>query len=425
VKCDVENLSATRVKLIVELPAAELQPYINEAFKKISSQVNIPGFRRGKVPARIIEQRLGRGAVLEEAINAAVPKTYEAAIAESGVVPVNQPTIDVTEIAENDDVSFTAEVDIRPEFELPDYSAIEVTVDPAVVTDEDVAEQLDNLRGRFATLVDVDRPAARGDLVLVDITGEVDGVEIEEMAGQAISFEVGGQDMIPGFTEAVAGTSEGETAEFKFVPEAGEHEGKDVNVRAVVTKVRERNLPAADDDFASLASEFDTIDELTADIRARLGRIKRLEQGMQARAKVHDSLLESVDIPVPQSLLDAELADHFQDGHGDEDHHAEFEGEALARIRSMFILDKIAETEQLSVSQEEINAWVVQQSSRYQMTPDQFASALVQAGQVQMAVSEARRGKALAFVMEKVVIRDTDGTAVDLGALDADLQTSS
>lgn len=423
-KSDVESLSPTRVKMTVDLPAAELTPYVDAAYKKIAGSVNIPGFRRGKVPARIIEQRFGRGAVLEEAVNEAIPKAYEKAVEEAGVFPVGQPEIDVKEFGESEDLSFTAEVDIRPEFELPDYSTLTVTVDSAVPSDEDVAEQLDSLRARFATLVEVDRPAAEGDVLLIDIAGECEGAEVADLAAQALSFDVGGEEMLPGFTEAVLGSSAGEVRKFSFPAEAGEYAGKEIDVTVTVNKVRERDLPPADDDFAQLASEFDTIDELTDDIRNRVSRVKRLEQGMQARALVHDALLDLVDIPLPDSLVQSELADHFHDGHGDDEHKAEFETEARARIKSTFLLDKVADVEKISVSQEEISAWLIQQASRYQMSPDQFADALVKAGQVQVAISEARRAKALAVVMEKATIVDEAGNVVDLEKLNTDLEGS-
>lgn len=421
-KSDVESLSPTRVKLTVELPAAELAPHIDAAFKKIAGQVNIPGFRRGKVPARIIEQRFGRGAVLEEALNAAIPAAYDQAVDAAGLFPVGQPELDVQELSDTEDVSFTAEVDIRPDFDLPDYSAMTVTVEDVVVSDEDVAEQLDGLRGRFATLTDVDRPAAQGDVLQVDISATSDGEEVPELAATAMSFEVGGDMTLPGFSEAVIGAVAGEQRSFQFTPEGGERVGQPIEVSVTVQAVRERSLPAADDDFAALASEFDTIDELTEDIRTRIGRVKRLEQGMQARSRVHDALLELVDIPVPQSLLDAELSDHFDDGHGDDAHRAEFEDEARTKIRSMFILDRIADEQELKVSQEEMSAWLIQQASRYQMSPDQFADALVKAGQVQLAFTEARRAKALAYVMDHAKVVDEAGNAVDLEAINNELR---
>jgi trigger factor len=238
----------------------------------------------------------------------------------------------------------------------------------------------------------------------------------------ALSFEVGGkEEPLPGFDDAVRGAVADDVRSFSFPAEAGQYEGKDIDVTVTVTTVRERELPAADDDFALMASEFDTMDELTDDVRSRLVRMKRVEQGVQARTKLHEQLVDSVDFPLPESLIARELEEHFHDGHGDEDHKAEFESEARGRIKSAILLDRIAEENELTVAQEELSAWLMQQAPRYGMTPDQFANELVQAGQVQMAVTEVRRAKALAFVMEKAKIVDPSGTEVDLDALNADL----
>jgi trigger factor len=238
----------------------------------------------------------------------------------------------------------------------------------------------------------------------------------------ALSFEVGGkEEPLPGFDDAVRGAVADDVRSFSFPAEAGQYEGKDIDVTVTVTTVRERELPAADDDFALMASEFDTMDELTDDVRTRLVRMKRVEQGVQARTKLHEQLVDSVDFPLPESLIARELEEHFHDNHGDEDHKAEFESEARGRIKSAILLDRIAEENELTVAQEELSAWLMQQAPRYGMTPDQFANELVQAGQVQMAVTEVRRAKALAFVMEKAKIVDPAGTEVDLDALNADL----
>ena len=424
-KSDVETLSPTRVKLTVDLPFQEIQPHLNAAYKRIGSQVTVPGFRKGKVPARVIDQRFGRALVLEEAVNEAVPAAFDAAVAENKLKVVGNPDFDIKELNDGQNLEFTVEVDVRPEFDLPDLDAIVVEVDGADVSDEDVAEQVDGLRTRFATLTDVERAAEDGDVLLVDLAGACEGAEVEDLNASALSFEVGGrEEPLPGFDAAVRGASAGDVVTFSFPAEAGQYAGKDIDVTVTVQKVRERELPAADDDFAMMASEFDTMAELEADIRDRVSRAKRMEQGVQARSRLHDQLVDSVDFPLPQSLLDRELEEHFHDGHGDEGHHAEFEEQARGRIKSAILLDRIAEENELQVAQEELSAWLYQQAPRYGMTPDQFANELVKAGQVQMAVTEVRRGKALAFVLEKARIVDPAGAEIDLEALNADLMAA-
>jgi trigger factor len=422
VKSDVETLSPTRVKLTVDLPFEELAPHLDAAYKRIAAQVTVPGFRKGKVPARVIDQRFGRAVVLEEAVSEAVPAAFDAVVKENDLKPVGTPDFDVQELNEGQNLAFTVEVDVRPEFELPDLGSLRVEVDSAAPSDEEVTEQLDALRTRFATLTDVDRPAQDGDVLLVDLSGSCEGEEVEDLAASALSFEVGGkEEPLPGFDEAVRGAVADEVRTFSFPAEAGEYAGKDIDVTVTVTKVRQRELPAADDDFALMASEFDTIDELLADIRARLERMKRLEQGVQARTRIHEALVDSVDFPLPESLVTQEVEQHFQDGHGDDEHRAEFDIEARGRIKSAILLDRIAEAEGVSVGQQELSAWLMQQAPRYGMTAEQFADELVKAGQVQMAVTEVRRAKALALALERGTIVDQAGNPVDLDALNDDL----
>jgi len=426
VKSSAETLSPTRVKLTVEVPFDELTPSLEAAYAVIAKQVSIPGFRKGKVPARIIDQRVGRAAVLEEAVNDVLPKAYEDALRENSVVPLGRPDVEVTELADGQSLTFTAEVDIRPEFDLPDYTGIAVEVEDAVVSDDDVEEQLTGLRGRFASLTPVERAAADGDILLVDLLGyEADGTSVEDLSGHALSYELGTDGMLPGFDDAVRGATAGEARTFEFTPEGGEYVGRPLTVNVTVSAVRERVLPEADDDFAQLASEFDTIGELREDIRTRLGRVRVMEQGMQARAKVHEALLGLVDFPLPEGVIRQEVEDHFADGHaGDDEHRAEVEREARDGLRSRLVLDKIAEAEEVSVGESELSAWLLQNAPRYGMSPDAFAQALVQAGQLPMAIGDIRRGKALAVVTTKARVVDASGRPVDLESVDAELRAA-
>lgn len=419
----LETLSPTRVKLNVEVPFDEMADSLDAAYKTIAQQVTIPGFRKGKVPSRIIDQRVGRGAVLQEAINEVIPGAYEKAVKEHDVKIAGRPEIEVTEIDDGNRVSFTAEVDVRPEFDLPDYDGITVEVDDAEVDDEAVEEQLTALRTRFATLAPVDRPAEDGDLLLIDLSGvDPQGEVVEDLSAQAMSVELGEDGLLPGFDEAVRGATAGETRTFNFTPTAGEYEGQDMTVNVTVSAVRERTLPEADDDFAILASEFDTIDELRDDLRTRVDRTRRMEQALQARSKVHDALLQMVDIPVPQGIVDEQVEEHFADGHGDEDHRAEFISTVRDQVKSQFVLDAIAEAEEISVGESELSAWVIQQAPRYGMSPDALLNALIQGNQLPMAIADVRRGKAVALVAMKATVTDASGRAIDLEALDTELR---
>lgn len=422
-KTDVETLSPTRVKLSVEMPFDELQPSFDEAYKTIGKQVSIPGFRKGKVPARVIEQRFGRGAVLEEVINDAVPKAYESALREKEIVPVGRPEVDVTEIEDGQHVKFTAEVDVRPEFELPDYKSLTAEVDPATASDVDIDEHIDNLRTRFASLKDVDRASADGDVLLVDISGRTDaGDEVEDLSGTALSYELGTEGMLPGFDDAVRGAKADETRTFDFTPGNGDWAGVPLKVTVTVKNVRERELPELNEEFVIMASEFDTVEELREDAKKRVERLKRMEQGQQARGKVYEALMESVDIPLPEGIIAAEVQAHFEDGHeASDEHRAEVEQQARDALKSQFIFDRIAETEEVTVGESELSNWLMQQAPRYGMAPDALAQALVESGQVSMALSDIRRSKALALVLENATVTDAEGNAIDLTALEAEL----
>ena len=420
-KSAVETLSPTRVKLSVEVSFEELEPYISNAYKAFGERINIPGFRKGKVPTRVIDQRVGRGAVLEEAINDAVPAAFDEAVKENKIVPVGRPVIDITEIVEDSHVAFTAEVEVRPEFDLPNFDSLKIEVDAVEIDPDAMQEQIDGLRSRFATYKAVERAAAIGDVLLVDISGSLDGEEISDLQASALSYELGTDGMLPGFDEAVAGANTEDVRTFTFVPEAGEHAGRDISVAVTVRAVRERELPPFDDGFAQLASEFDTAEELRADVEKRLARLKRMEQGYQAREKVQDALLAAVDFPLPEGIVQAEVEEHFQDGHGDDAHKAEYVENSRKSLKAQFIFDKIAETEELSVSEQELSAWLIQNAPRYNMSPQDFADALVRSGGVQMAVADVRRAKALEVAIKAAQIVDSKGVIINLEDLDQDL----
>ncbi|GAC1498976.1 MAG: trigger factor [Pseudarthrobacter sp.] len=422
-KSAVENLTPTRVKLNVEVPFEELKPSIDEAYKTVASQIQVPGFRKGKVPSKLIDQRVGRGYVLETAINEGLNGWYQAAVQESGIRPLSRPEVEITEVPDptstDGELKFHAEVDVRPEIELPDYAGIKVEVAAAESSDEDVDKALDELRGRFGTLKSVDRPAADGDFLNIDITATIDGADVDSAAG--LSYQVGAGTMLEGLDEAVTGLSVDEDAIFDTTLVGGDHAGESAQVKVVLKAVKERELPEADDDFAQLASEFDTLTELREDLAKQAADSKVVEQGVEARDKVLDKLVELVEVPVPDSVVEEQLEAHFKDGngHGDgehdtEEHREEVKANTARAFQNEIILDAIAEKEEVNVSQNELIDYIVSTASQYGMDPNQFAQIIDQSGQVPMMVSEVRRRKALAVVLGKATVTDTDGKAVDL-----------
>jgi len=414
VKTAVENLSASRVKVSVDLDFSELKPSLDAAYQRIASQVNIPGFRKGHVPARIIDQRFGKTAALDEAVNDAIPSSLAKVVVDNNLVQMSRPEVDVTSLDEETGLSFTAEFDVRPDFELPNFAELKVVVDDPEVTDAAVEEQLDDLRARFGSLKTVERAANDGDIVVVDLRGSHNDVDVPDLSAQGLSYELGSQGMVDGFDDAVRGASADEVRHFVFTPTNGEWAEKAVVVEVTVRQVRERELPKADDTFAQLASEFDTIDELRADLRERLGRMRLMEQAYQARDLAHDALMEAIKVEVPAGAVADEISAHFHDGHGDEAHRDEFEQQARTGIKSRMVLDKIVESEDLQVNDAEMTQWLITEAQRYQMAPDQFADELVKAGQINAAVAEVRRTKALSFVLEQVQVVDKSGRTVDL-----------
>ena len=419
-KSAVETLNPTRVKLTIEVPFDELKPSLDAAYKTIGSQVQIPGFRRGKVPARIIDQRVGRGAVIEEAVNEALPRFYGQAVDESKIRPLGQPTVDVTGVpdpAAGGELVFTAEVDVRPQITLPDYAALAVAVDDVTVEDSDVDDEITGLRQRFGTLVGVERAAVEGDFVSIDLAAEINGEQIDAVTG--VSYEIGSKNLLEGLDEALVDMSAGDTKQFDAPLAGGDREGQTASVTVTVASVKERELPELDDDFAQLASEFDTLAELTADLRAKAERSKRLQQGVQARDKVLDALLDATEIPVPPALVEAEVHSHL-DGEGrleDDEHRAEVSTNATKALQTQFLLDAIVEKEQVSVTQPELIEYLVLSAQQYGMAPDAFAKAVDESGQVQGMVAEVARRKALAVVLEQAVVTDASGNVVDLEAL--------
>jgi trigger factor len=432
VKTDVEELSPTRVKLTVEVPFEELDHAFDVTYKSLAKQVRIKGFRPGKAPARLIDRYVGRGAVISEAVNHAVPELYNEAIQKEELFALGQPDVEVTKLEDNDELAFTAEVDIRPKFEVEDYKGIEVTVDNAEVTDEQVDEQIGTLRERFSTLVGVDRPIQDGDHLSIDLSASVDGEVLEDVAVSGYSYEVGTNAMLEGLDETLRGMESGGEATFSTTLVGGEHEGQEADVTVTVHSVKVKELPELDDEFAQLASEFDTIDELRQDVRKRMGEVRRLQQLSAARDKALEKLIDSVDIPLPDAVVDEEvnrrrqsLEQQLAQGgltkeaylESQEKTEEEFDEElasgARSAVKAGFILDQLAIQEDLSADQSELSQYVFEQAQRMGVSPDQLAQHLVESDQIRVAFTEVVRGKAMDLVLAEARVTDEDGNVIE------------
>jgi trigger factor len=423
VKTTVEKLSPTRAKLTISVTPEELQPSIKHAYEHIAEQVTIPGFRKGKVPPPIIDQRVGKAAVLEHAVNEGLDGFYRRAIEENDVRPLGRPEADITEWPNEKDFSgdllLTIEVDVRPEVTLPDFDDITITVDAAEVGVDDVEEELDRLRSRFGTLVTVDRPAKKGDFAQIDLVAEIGGEEVDTAAN--ISYEIGSGELIDGIDEALETLTAGETTTFEAPLMGGDHEGENAQITVTLNAVKERELPEADDDFAQIASEFDTIGELRQSLRTQVERAKVFGQGTAARDQLVDKLLELVEIPVPEQLVEDEVHRHLEQENRLEDdvHRAEVKESSEKTFRTQILLDEVAQENDVKVSQDELTQYLVQGAAQYGMDPNEFVKILSENGQIPSMVGEVARNKALAIILGKVKVVDTDGNAVDLAEFTA------
>jgi trigger factor len=436
VKTDVEELSPTRVKLTIEVPFEELKPSLDKAYRDVGRQVRIPGFRPGHVPPRVIDQRLGRGVVLEQAVNDAVPQLYGKALEESDVAALGQPELEITRLDDGEQLSFTAEVDVRPKFELPDLSAVAVTVENAEVGPDEVEEYLSGLRERFASLKTADRPAADGDFVSIDLSASVGGKLVDDAQASGLSYQVGSGQLLDGLDEALAGMSAGDSTTFSTELPGGEYEGQQAEVALTVHSVKIKELPELDDEFAQSASEYDTLGEFRAGTRGRLENVKRLSQVGQARDRALDAVLSRLDIPLPERLVAAETEgrensldeqlersgitrEAYLESRGitADDLEAEIIVDARRAVKAGFVLDELARRDELKVEQEELNGYIVEQAYRLGVPPDRLAKEIVERGQLGVAMGEVLRGKALRLLAEQVKVTDEAGRPVDVQAI--------
>ncbi len=442
----VENLGPARVKLTVEIPFSELQPYLDKAYREIAKSVNIPGFRRGKVPPRVIDSRFGRGLVLQDAINEALPHAFGEAITESGVAPMGEPDVDITEIEDNEKVVFTAELDIRPEFEMPDFSVVEATVDPLGDLDSEVDERLEVMRQRFATRTDADKAAAEGDVVVIDLVATKDGEDLEDATASGITYKIGSGGMLDGLDDAVTGLSADETADFKSTLVGGPNEGDEADIHVTVTKVQEETLPEVDDEFAQMISQFDTVEEMRADLTEAVRQQMVMEQLASARDKVLEQLIVAADIPLPEKTAEAEI-----DGRRDqitsqlaqagltlekyleetdaedvktaEEFWANLEKNTHDALRARILLDQVAEDEQIVVEQDELMQSIYNRAARNGTSPEQELQHMMDHNHTNEWMDEIRRDKAMQLILSKANVVDTDGNKVEVTVVE-EVETS-
>ncbi|MEV0734320.1 trigger factor [Polymorphospora sp. NPDC050346] len=437
-KSTVETLSPTRVRLAIEVPFVELEPSLRKAYREIGQQVNIPGFRRGKVPSAVIDQRVGRGTVLNEAVQEAIPENILAAVREHDVKTLGRPEVEITEFTDGEPLKFTAEVDVRPEIAIPDLAGIEVTVDELQVGENEIDEQLNGLRERFATLKTVERAAADGDYVQIDLAATVDGVEVPGGSASNISHEVGSKQLLPGLDEVLVGMSAGDEATFVTQLVGGDFAGRDADVAVTVRTVKEKQLPPLDDEFAQLASEFDTLEELRGDLSERVTRVKKVEQIYAARDKALEQIVAAADVPAPegvvrdevehrkQAMIDqlerigASMEDYLTSEEKTEEQvDEELNAAATEGVKIQLLLDTLADAEDVQVSDDEFGHEIVHRAQRAGVAPQQYYDQLVRSGTAGAVFGDVRRGKALTAVLERVKITDTAGNALSIDELRA------
>jgi trigger factor len=432
VKSTVEKLSPTRVRINVEVPFTELQPDFDRAYKQLAKQVRLPGFRPGKAPAKLLEARVGRGAVLEQVVNDALPARYSEAVTTTELRPLGQPDIEVTRLEDGEELVFTAEVDVRPDIDLPELSTLTISVEPVEVTDDEVEAELQALRARFGTLKGVERPAQTGDFVSIDLSAVVNGEDIPDGRAEGLSHEIGSGQLIEGLDEAIVGLSDGESVTFTTKLVAGEHAGEEAEVTVTVKSIKERELPEADDEFAQLASEFDTLAELRENLTEQVRRVKRVHQAEKIRDNALETLLELVEVPLPEAIVAAQVdsalhnaihpLDHDEarfaealeaEGSSREKFDTENREAAEKAVKTQLLMDAIADVLDIQVGQNDLTERLVLMSRQYGVEPQQLLQLLQQQNQLPAVFADVRRGLAVAAVVEAATVTDTGGNEID------------
>lgn len=442
-KSALETLSPTRVKLTVEVPFDELKPSVDAAYRSVARQIRVKGFRPGKVPPVVVDRQVGRGTVLDQAMQQAIPRFYGDAVRDNEVAVLGHPQVDVTQFADGGELVFTAEVDVRPPAVLPAYDSLEVTVEDAEVTDDRIDAEVAELQDGFATLTAVERPAHDGDYVTLDLSTSVNGQSIEHGDVSGVSYQVGSDSLIAGVDEVLVGMSEGDAQTFQTELPAGEYAGQQAEVSVTVRSVKVKEMPELDDDWAQRASEFDTLAELREGLRTRLTQFSRYQQGIQGRDHVLAALLDRVELPLPDSLVETdarwrrdqvagelERAEQSMEDYlrkediTEEEFNLRLVKDAQTTVKTQLVLDAIADAESIGVTEAELADQLVRRAQRYRIAPDQLAAQVMQnSEQLAALVAEVRRGKALATVLEAAKITDVSGRPVELAGLREDAST--
>jgi len=439
----VEQLSPSRVKITVEVPFAELKPSMDKAYREIAKSVNIPGFRAGKVPPMVIDQRFGRGTVIQEALNEALPRFYDEAVTDNNLVPLAQPEVEVTKLEDGDSIEFTAEVDVRPDFELPDFSTLQATVDVLEPPDEAVDAQIDILRNRVGSRETVDRAAQDGDVVTIDLVATQEGEALDDATAQGLDYTVGSGQMLDGLDDAVTGLSAGESATFTSTLVGGPRKDEEAAINVTVTAVAQQELPEANDEFAQQASDFDTMAELRADLTTRASGVARLEQAAAARDAVLEELIGQLDLEVPENLrlselearkeqigsqlaaaqltLEQYLSETEDEDTDEEAFWATVEKRSSDALKAQIVLDKVAQERGISVDQNDLTQHILRKAQAEGTAPQQIAEHLQEhPHHIDEYMLEIRRGKALALIVESAVVTDSNGERIDLANLRPD-----
>ena len=431
-----ERLEKDRVKLRVEVAPAALEPAIDAIYRKWAKDIKVPGFRKGKVPRQLIDARVGPEVIREEALRDALPGFYREAMKAEDLDAITSPEVEVVEFEPNAPIVFEATVDVRPEIELPDFSTLRIEGPSPEVTDEDLNEQLDRLRDRFAELESANREAKRGDFVLIDLNGYKNGELVEGATAPDFLYEIGGGAGPPKLDGELEGERAGAILKFtdsvhihtEDEPEHDHSHMEEINFTVLVKEVKVKKLPPLDDEFAKTVGEFDTLDELKEDVRSRIAEMKEQMVRDQLRSLALDELVDSVQIDPPEKLVEEEFnhrLQHFEadlrnhgmsmDDYGRQAQMTELEirrdiREQVARsIKAELILEQVAKEAQLQVEDDEIGQEIALAAMRSGRDPKEVAEQVVQSGRLGTVAADVLRRKALDHVLENIDVQTVAG----------------
>ncbi len=439
-KTTVETIDAVRVKLTVEVDPGVVRKAHDTAARHLAQQVNLPGFRKGKAPRKLLEQRLGSGAIAQHALEDNLDDWYRAAIDDAEIVPVGSPELDIETFTEKEGMTFVAEVEVRPEIDLPDHTGLQLSHPEWGVSDDEVTAKLDEQRERFAEVDEVERAASSGDYVTIDLKVFVDGEELETAHVEDALYEVGSQGVTAKLDDELEGIEAG--AEFTYTDqlpeEYPEHGGEEAEFHVTVHDVRAKSLPTLDDDFAATASEFDTLDDYRADIRRNLERQKVSEARHQARGDLLQAFLAPIDFELPPSMITSEVDDQRQqisqqaEQYGmtfedmlaaqdmeEEAWEEEVTTQARASVKARLVLDTLAETLEVDIEPDDVNQEIFRHAMQMGMQPQQVAQMIQEQGSLPALIGDVARRKALDAIVDGAILDGApdDATLIALGII--------